>query len=64
MLLTLAKHQTSRFLFLFTSDESWMFYFYHREAMWVPSWSEVDDIERPSYFGRKTIIAVFFNGTR
>jgi hypothetical protein len=61
MLLTLAKHQISHFHFLFTGDELLMLYSYHREAMWVPSWSDVDDIERPSHFWKMTMVIVFIN---
>jgi AraC-like DNA-binding protein len=33
MLRELAKHQASNFHFLFTGDESWLFYAYHHEKM-------------------------------
>jgi hypothetical protein len=46
-----------------TGVESWMFYSNHREAMWVPSWSDIDNIERPLYFRTKTILTILFNGT-
>jgi hypothetical protein len=31
--------------------------------MWAGSWEEVDELERPAHYHRKTIITVFFNGT-
>jgi hypothetical protein len=62
MLLALVKHQISQFHFRFTGNESWMFYSDHLEAMLIPSWSDVDNIERPSHFRKKTMIAVFLNG--
>jgi hypothetical protein len=37
MLLALSKQQVSLFHFIFTGDESWMFYSYQREVMCVPS---------------------------
>jgi hypothetical protein len=43
MLLAMAKYQTSHFHFPFAGNKSWIFYSYHREATWVPSWSNVDD---------------------
>jgi hypothetical protein len=63
IILTLAKRQISHFYFLFTGDESWLFYSYHRKAMWVRSWSDVDDTERSSHFRNIIMITVFFNGT-
>jgi hypothetical protein len=33
MLQDFAKHQASNFRFLFTGDESWLFYAYHHEKM-------------------------------
>jgi hypothetical protein len=46
----LAKYKHSRFHFLCTGDESWMFYAYNHRRMWVASWGDVDEIERPSHF--------------
>jgi histone-lysine N-methyltransferase SETMAR len=31
--------------------------------MWVASWDDVDEIERPSHFNQKTMLTIFFNGT-
>jgi hypothetical protein len=50
MLLALAKHERSHPHFLFTGDESWMFYAYDHRTMWVPSLDDVDQIERHSHF--------------
>jgi hypothetical protein len=58
----LAKHQASNFRFLFTGDESWLFYAYRRETAWAASWDDVDEIERPSHFHKKTMFVIFFNG--
>jgi AraC-like DNA-binding protein len=49
MLQALAKHNRSHFHFLFTADESWIFYTYNSRTIWVESW---DDAHR-----------FFFNGT-
>jgi hypothetical protein len=40
-----------------------MFYEYHLETVWAASWKEVDKLERPTHYHRKTMITVFFNGT-
>jgi hypothetical protein len=31
--------------------------------MWVASWDDVDEIERPSHFQQKTMLTIFFNRT-
>jgi hypothetical protein len=64
MLQELAKHQASNFRFLFTGDESRLFYAYHCETMLTASWDDVEEIERPSHFHEKTVLVIFFNGTR
>jgi hypothetical protein len=58
----LAKHQASNFRFLFTGDESWLFYAYRNDTMWAASWDDVDGIERPSHFHKKMMFVIFFNG--
>jgi hypothetical protein len=63
MLQALANHQRSYFHFLFTGDESWMFYAHNDWTVWVPSWDDVDQIERSSHFQQKTMLTIFFNGT-
>jgi hypothetical protein len=63
MLQALAKHEHMNYHFLFTGDESWMFYAYHHRTRWVASWDDVDEIERPSHFHQKTMFTVFLNGT-
>jgi hypothetical protein len=63
MLRELVKHQASNFRFLFAADESWLFYAYHHETMCAASWDDVDEIERPSHFHKKTMFVIFFNGT-
>jgi hypothetical protein len=59
-----AKHKHSHFHFLFTGDESWMFYAYNHRTIWVASWDDEDEIERPSHFQQKAMLTIFFNGTR
>jgi hypothetical protein len=49
----LAKHHRSHFYFLFTGDDSWMFYAYNHRRMEVPSWDDVDETERPFHFQQK-----------
>jgi hypothetical protein len=62
MLQALAKYERSHFHFLFTGDESRMFEACKYRTMWMPSWDDVDEIERPSHFQPKTVLTVFFNG--
>jgi hypothetical protein len=51
-------------MLLAVDDESWMFHSYHREAMLVLSWSDIEGIETPSHSRKKIMITVFLNGTR
>jgi hypothetical protein len=63
MLQMVESHAAFNFHFLWTGDESWMLYEHHHETMWVASWEEVDELERPTHYRRKTMITLFFNGT-
>jgi hypothetical protein len=63
MLQILAAHESARFHFLYTSDESWLLYSYHERTRWVASWDDVPIIGRPSHYHKKTMLSVFFNGT-
>jgi hypothetical protein len=45
--------------FLFTDDESWMFYACGHRTRWVVSWDDVDEIERPSHFHQETMFTIF-----
>jgi hypothetical protein len=63
MLQALVKHEHTNYHFVFTGDESWMFYAYDHRTRWVASWDDVDEIERPSHFHQKTMFTIFFNGT-
>jgi hypothetical protein len=63
MLQALAKHEHTNNHFLFTGDESWMFYAYDHRTRWVGSCDDVDELERRSHFHQKTMFTVFFNGT-
>jgi histone-lysine N-methyltransferase SETMAR len=63
MLQTLESHGASSFHFLWTGDKSWMFYEYIRAIMRAVSWDEVDELERPMHYHRKTMITALFNGT-
>jgi histone-lysine N-methyltransferase SETMAR len=63
MLQTLESYAASNFHFLWTGDESWMFYGYHHEITWAASWEEVDELERPMHYHSKTMVTAFFNGT-
>jgi hypothetical protein len=40
-----------------------MFHEYHHETMWEPSWEEVDELDRATYYHRETMAAAFVNGT-
>jgi hypothetical protein len=63
MLQALAKHERSHFHFLFTCGESWMFYVNNHRTMSVPSWDDVDEIERPSHFQQNAMLIIVLNGT-
>jgi hypothetical protein len=63
MLQILAAHESARFHFLYTDNESWLLYSYHKRTRWVASWNDVPVIERPSHYHKKTMLSVFFNGT-
>jgi predicted transcriptional regulator len=61
MLQALAKHKHMIYHYLFTGDESWMFYACDDRTRWVASWDDVDEIERPSHFHQKSMFTIFFN---
>jgi hypothetical protein len=60
---TLESHTASNFHFLWTGDESWMFYEYRHEIMWAASWEEVDELQWPTHYDGKTMTTAFLNGT-
>jgi hypothetical protein len=62
MLAVLAKHGASSFEYLFTGDESWIFYTYHQQTRWVALWEEVDEVPRMSQGQKKIMLTAFFNG--
>jgi hypothetical protein len=64
MLEMLESHAASNFHFMWSGDESWMFYEYHYETMWAASCEEVNELERPTHDHRKTSVTAFLNGTR
>jgi hypothetical protein len=41
-----------------------MFYKYHREIVWAASWDEVNELEQPTHYHRKTMVNALFNRTR
>jgi hypothetical protein len=41
-----------------------MFYEYHYETVWAASWDEVNELELPTHYHRKTMVIALFNGTR
>jgi hypothetical protein len=55
----LAKHEQTKFHFLFTGDELWMFYALDNRSIWMISWDDVDEIERLPHFQEKTIFTIF-----
>jgi histone-lysine N-methyltransferase SETMAR len=63
MLEILSHHRESDFKFLFTGDESWMFYAYERTHQWDLSHGPVEKIQRKTNYQKKTMFTVFFNGT-
>jgi hypothetical protein len=44
MLKILAKHETSKFHFLCTEDESWLLFAYHVRTMWTLCLENVDEV--------------------
>jgi histone-lysine N-methyltransferase SETMAR len=62
MLETLRRHRRTHFRFLYTGDESWMFYSYPHTHQWVASLDDLEEIERGSHFKQKRMLTVFFNG--
>jgi hypothetical protein len=63
MLQELAQHEQTKFHFLFIGDESRRFHASDHRMMWVASWEDPNEIERPSYFRKKTVFTTFFNRT-
>jgi histone-lysine N-methyltransferase SETMAR len=63
MLEALAEHESARFHFLYTGDESWLLYSYHERTRWVALWEDIPVVERPSQYHQKAMLCVFFNGT-
>jgi hypothetical protein len=62
MLQTLESCAASNYHFPWTGDESRMFREYHHETVWAASREEMDELERPMHYHRKSMVAVFFNG--
>jgi hypothetical protein len=58
----LESHTGSNFHFLWTGDESGLFYEDHHETIWAASWKGVDELERPTHYHKKTMITVFCIG--
>jgi hypothetical protein len=63
ILQALAKRKHTNYHFLFTGDESWMFYVYGHRTRWVASWDDVDEIEPSSHFRQRIMFMIFFNST-
>jgi hypothetical protein len=63
MLQILAAHESARFHFLYTGDESWLLYSYHERTRWAASWDDTPVVERPSYYHKKIMLSVFLSGT-
>jgi hypothetical protein len=57
------SHATSNFRLLLTGDEPRMFNTYHHEAARAALRQEVDELEQPMHYHRKTTAAALFNGT-
>jgi hypothetical protein len=63
MLVELRKHARSNFHFLFTGDETWVFYENPNTHMWVADIGELDKVQRKSHYAKKVMATVFFNGS-
>ena len=49
------------FRFLVTGDESWFFYTSPKAGLWMPESEPAPQAQRPSHYGPKTMIIVFWN---
>ena len=49
------------FRFLVTGDESWFFYTSPKLGLWMPEDAQAPRAQRPSHYGPKTMIVVFWN---
>jgi hypothetical protein len=62
MLQTLESHTAFNLHFLWTGDEPWMFCECYHEIMSAASWEEVDELDWPTHYHRKTMVTTFSNG--
>jgi hypothetical protein len=63
ILRTLEVLQCSHFRYIFTGDESWIFYSHARTHQWVASMDDLEEMEPESHFNEKQMLTVFFNIT-
>jgi hypothetical protein len=63
MLQIFAAHESARFQFLYTGDESELLYSYHEGTRCAASWDDAPFVECPSHYHKKTMFSVFFNRT-
>lgn len=52
---------THNFRFLVTGDESWFFYRSPNNGLWMPKDAPRPESQRPSHYGDKTMIVIFWN---
>lgn len=61
LLEVLQEASVDDFRFLVTGDESWFFYSSPKRGLWMPDDAPAPQAQRPSHYGPKTMIVVFWN---
>jgi hypothetical protein len=62
MLATLAQHQETDSQSLFAGDETWISDENHYDIVWLPSWEEPEEFQKPTHHQKKSMVTIFFNG--
>jgi hypothetical protein len=62
MLATMAQHEETDFQSLFTGDETWIFYENDHETVWIASWEEPEEFQKPTHDQKKSMVTIFANG--
>lgn len=61
LLEVLEEAEADDFRFLVTGDESWFFYTSPKLGLWMPESEARPEAQKPSHYGPKTMIVVFWN---
>jgi hypothetical protein len=62
MLATLAQHEETDFQSLFTGSKTSIFYENHHDTVWLASWEEPEEFQKPTHHQNKSMATIFFNG--